>query len=161
MTSLCGIRWMDKRHRGVCRVGRIQAGKDNWTVAKLSSSPSLWRMHHWNGNSLGFISFTQPPTHPDLILVLPTKTTAQFSHGLNVAVRLLRAVSMFPSHSFIMCVPPQRVTPASAEPRAVVCSQRAWGWRRRQTLRCTPKELAQESSRSPSRAPVSYTANTN
>lgn len=61
-----------------------------------------------------------------------------------------------PPYSCIVCASPQRVTPASAELRVVVCSQKAWEWRRLQTSRFTPKELALESLKSPSRDPVSY-----
>lgn len=119
--------------------------------ATLHSSWKWW-MYHSDRNCFCFISFT-----PHLIPLLPTETTTELAWGHIVGVGML---CLLPSHSFIVCASPQRVTPASAELRVVVCNQKAWGWRRLQILRFTPKELAPESSKSPSRDPVSCTANT-
>lgn len=83
-------------------------------------------------------------------------TTTKLTRGLLFASE----PCLLPSHSFLVCRSPQLVTPASAELKVGVCSRKAWGWRRRQILRFTPKELALENLKSPSRDQVSYSANT-
>lgn len=139
---------MDKRHRrGVQR--RRKAGKDNWKALKAFQQPFILLENDGCTVRMEIVLVSYHSPHTSF-LFSPLKPP------LNSHVVIMLECAL--SHSFIVCVSPQHVTPASAKPRVVVCSQRAWGWRRLQTFRFTPREPAPESSKSPSRGPVSYTA---
>lgn len=146
---------MDKGHRmGV----QSRRRAEHWKAQSfpLSLHPSWkWWIYCWNGNS-----FCSHIIHP-----APHFSSPHWNHHWTHMWSYCwsgntESCSLSVSYSFIVCVSPQHVTPAFAEQRVVVCSQRAWGWRRLQTLRFTPKEPAPESWKSPSRDPVSYTENT-
>lgn len=129
-----------------CGLRICSAGKDGWITGGMQGSrkekitfafQQIWSVM----DGLCLISFTS-----HFIGLVPTEMCSELVRGHNVTrsrARLTRSVC------------PQRVTPASAEPRVVVCSQRASGWRRLQTSRFTQKEPALGSWKSPSRAPVS------
>lgn len=58
-------------------------------------------------------------------------------------------------HSSNPCLHLQLVIPASAKPRVAACSLKAWGWRRPQTSRFTPRGRELANLKSPSKARVS------
>lgn len=119
---------------------------------KLSSKPSVWWMYPSDGNYFSYhsprtsflFSPLKPPLDSHVVIMWESEYWELF-------------LCLFLTHFFFLCVSLQHVTPASVELRVVVCSQRAWGWRRLRTSRFTPKEPALESSKSPSRGQVSYT----
>lgn len=83
--------------------------------------------------------------------------TYHWIHTIVIILDCEQYESLALSHSAIVHVTPQPVTQPSVEQKVVVFSQKACGWRRLQTSRFTPKELAPESSKLPSRDQVGYT----